>query len=77
VDLREEYPQNFFLTCEEGEKLAEKINARKFIETSAKNNFNVKFAFESAIEILGQKEKRKVEEIGNKASTTICGCCQS
>ncbi|MHA1272359.1 MAG: hypothetical protein ACTSQS_02870 [Promethearchaeota archaeon] len=37
------------ISTEEGQKLADKINASAFVETSAKKNVNVEKAFESLV----------------------------
>lgn len=47
IDLRREADNE--VTTEEGQRLARKINANSFVESSAKNNVNVQLAIEEAV----------------------------
>ena len=61
VDLRQEFPDVFFITSEDGENLSKEIEATKYFELSAKDNINVKQLVEHSVKIF-YPDEQKIEE---------------
>ncbi|XP_070508884.1 ras-like GTP-binding protein RhoL [Chironomus tepperi] len=61
VDLRQEFPNVFFITTDDGENLSKEIEASKYFEVSAKDNINIKQLIEHSVKIF-YPEEQKVEE---------------
>ncbi|KAL7015741.1 hypothetical protein ACKWTF_016640 [Chironomus riparius] len=63
VDLREEFPDVFFITSEDCENLSKEIEASKYFEVSAKDNVNVKHIVEHSVKILYPEEQKVDDKI--------------
>ncbi|KAG5668056.1 hypothetical protein PVAND_016012 [Polypedilum vanderplanki] len=91
IDLRDELPNVPFLTSADGQTLCEDIGGKKFIETSAKEDVNTKFAIEAALQTVIpavvvpttpnlSKAKPKIvvsSAESEKKTSACCGRCQS